>query len=75
MLEHGVVHGRELRLVDFNVLVAIFLTRLRLSEANGADLRVCKHDRWDAGVVEPGLGEFGTAEEAVCEPTAGSDGN
>lgn len=75
VLEHGIIHGCELRLVYSDVLIAIFLASLRLSIPDGANLRMREHDRGDVGVVEPGLGEFGAAEEAVGEPTAGSDGN
>lgn len=75
MLEHGVVHGCKLRFVDLNVLVAVFLTRLGLGEANRADLWVCEHDRGDARVVESRFSEFRATEETVCKPAAGSDGN
>lgn len=75
MLEHGIVHGCKLRFVDLDVLVAVFPTRLGLSEADRADLWVCEHDRGDAGVVKSRLSEFRATEETVCEPAAGSDSN
>lgn len=75
MLEHSVVHSCKLRFVDLDILVAVLLTRLGFSEADRADLRVCEHDRGDAGVVESRLSEFRATEKTVCEPAAGSDGN
>lgn len=75
VLEHGIVHRRKLRLVDFDVLVTVFLASLRLGETDRADLRMCEHDGGDAGVVKLGKGEFRSSKEAVREPAAGGDGN
>lgn len=43
-LHHRVVHGGELALVDFDVLVAKLLTGFGLGETNGADLGVREDD-------------------------------
>ncbi len=51
-VHHGVVHGREVRLVDGEVLAPVLLDRLRLREADGADLGVREHDRGDVPVVK-----------------------
>lgn len=75
VLKHGVIHGRELRLVHLNIFVTISLPCLRLAKTDAADLRVRKYDGGNVGVIKSRLGEFGSAEETICETATSGDGN
>ncbi|PMB66771.1 Elongation factor 1-gamma 1 [Beauveria bassiana] len=75
LLHHGVVHGREARLVDLDIVLAVLFNGLRLAEANAADLGVGKDDRGDVVVVELGGGELLAAKQAVREFAASGNGN
>lgn len=43
-LHHSVVHGREARLVNLDVVLAVVLNSLGLGHADAADLRVSEDD-------------------------------
>lgn len=73
--QHVVVHGGELGVVDFDLVVAEAFAGLRLGEADGADFGVREDDRGDVIVGEFGGFELGGAEEAVAQLAAGGDGD
>ena len=73
--QHVVVHGRELGVVDLDLVVAVALAGLRFGEADGADFGVGEDDRGDVVVGEFGGFELGGPEEAVAELAAGGDGD
>ena len=76
-----VEHGGELRMVDLDVLPAIFLRRLRFRHPYRSHFRMCKnHRRYEVVVelrvrqVRAPLGVLG-AEYTVAERPAGGDGD
>lgn len=74
-VHHGVVHGREARLVDLDVLLAVLLDCLRLRQADAAYLGVSEDDGGDVAVVELGRLEFCRSEKSMRELSASGDGN
>ena len=47
-----VEHSGETRMIHFDLIIAILLTRSWLGKTSGANLRVSEDDRRDVGVVE-----------------------
>ena len=72
---HGIIHGREIRLVDLDVAVAEPVARFLLRQADGADFRVGEHHRGDVGVVQFRVLMLRPAEEAVGQLAARGDGD
>ena len=56
-----VEHSGEARMIHFDLIIAVLLTRSWLGKTNGADLRVRKDNRGDVGVVEFCGGEMRSA--------------
>lgn len=72
---HAVVHGGELGVVDFDLVVAVPLAGFGLGETDGANLGVGEDDGRDVLVGELGGLQLGRAEEAVAKLATGSNSN
>lgn len=72
---HAVVHGRELGVVDLDLIVTVALASLRLGQTNGTDFGVGEDDGGDVVIVELGGLELGRAKEAAAQMTTSGNGN
>ena len=73
--EEAVVHRREARAVDGDLLPGVLAARGRLAEPDRACGRVREDRRGDVGVVEVVVLELFRAEEAVRQAAPGGDGH
>lgn len=75
MALHGIVQARELGNIDRQVIGTILLLGLLFRQTDSSSSRVRKDDRGDVSVVELGVLELLTSEQAVRKTTTGSNGD
>jgi hypothetical protein len=74
-LHHGVVHGREARLVYLDIVATVTLDGLGLRQADAANLGMGEDDRGNVVVADLGRRELRRAEQALGQTTAGGNGD